>query len=1251
MKRILLTIAIILLTLSTARGDTGKMSVATQVFLSQLQNSQADAPASPCRAQMRNVQGVNMVPMFIDVSHLSTNELQAAGVSVTATFGDHLITALVPVSKIEEISNLDMVRQIAIGTPQTEDTDSMRSQTNANDLPIAQSLGYPDNYTGKGVVIGIIDSGIDYNHLAFKDAEGHTRIKRVYMPFDKTGVSPVVNNNKLPGSEFDSTQVYQLTSDMNGVHGTHCLGIAAGSEVGEFRGLAPEADIVACGLGGHTKQVKNKDGTYTTVMDNAYTDVDIANCAKYIVNYAKSVGKRCVITRSGGSRNGPRNGTSRLCRVFDLLAANDSAIICLSVGNNGYDQKRHFKQTFTDIGGDKPQFALHFTPYSVVNGVKYVSNAKLDTWGTRKWKQVTDPLTHKPKLVPAIHAIQIFVYDADKDSVVYRLPKTEKYQYTSFGDTHRTGYNSTLSQYFNGTFGVWNEHYLDTLSSGLHEVFIEISARPADLSKNYQVGIAFYGDEGLEVEGWLVNPDTCCIEMRDSLEEYSFIEGDEGSNMNIEVTGKNTISAGAYVSKEQVTNISGKVTNDGTLGSHLSYSSYGTDMNGTAHPFISAPGSMVVSSFNTYSPFSSKGGLLTTSYRPNPYTGKTNYWGYMKGTSMAAPCVAGIIACWLQAHPTWGLDSIRSVMKESAFHDSWTATNPERFGNGKINAMGGIPAPKGMLNLILQDDECPINSDYELADRSLRCVHVSHDRTIIYAQDNGLYAHPQVKGDSQIDYLKEQGHIIPEGDEYDQSNWVKILLPEALDSTAAAAYPGHYLKNVKGKLTSKSYPCLEASCLPEIAEPAELGINKLIPANLYGDQNVDGNDYFFLKPKPFEIDTITLAQWNEEKQQFEAQANTIGERIDGLQGAFKADFSLYGDTVPSLVDGCRYQFLALTNADETVCVYPLGGFVSQGLLPKVSTLQLLVSDSAYIEGGYYGISDDDLTAVFVSKDGKTVYAKDDSRYAQPEEPAEGEIDYIKDKAGLMSPDEPYDQSNWIAIHLPEPIGKSQADSLIGHRLQGLIGKLMAKERPELKADSIPAAGSEGSVKTNMWIPANFEGTQDVDSTRYFFVKPKPLEIDTITLAQWNEGTQQFEVPLRADSTRLDGLKGAFKAQWEMFCDSLPELTNGFQYQFVALTRHEDVVNPQGEVQGTQIVAYPLSGWKDVTPFTPGDVNDDGHIDVSDVTALVDQIIGIHVERFNKKAGDLDGDGTFNVGDVTALVSLIVTADQQKQEQK
>lgn len=208
MKRILLTIAIILLTLSTARGDAGKMSVATQVFLSQLQNSQVDAPASPCRAQMRNVQGVNMVPMFIDVSHLSTNELQAAGVSVTATFGDHLITALVPVSKIEEISNLDMVRQIAIGTPQTEDTDSMRSQTNANDLPIAQSLGYPDNYTGKGVVIGIIDSGIDYNHLAFKDAEGHTRIKRVYMPFDKTGVSPVVNNNKLPGSEFDSTQVY-----------------------------------------------------------------------------------------------------------------------------------------------------------------------------------------------------------------------------------------------------------------------------------------------------------------------------------------------------------------------------------------------------------------------------------------------------------------------------------------------------------------------------------------------------------------------------------------------------------------------------------------------------------------------------------------------------------------------------------------------------------------------------------------------------------------------------------------------------------------------------------------------------------------------------------------------------------------------------------------------------------------------------------------------------------------------------------
>ena len=62
--------------------------------------------------------------------------------------------------------------------------------------------------------------------------------------------------------------------------------------------MAPEADIVMCAL------------------SNSATDVNIANSLKYILNYAKSVGKPCVISVSIGKRKGPHDGTSNICKIY-----------------------------------------------------------------------------------------------------------------------------------------------------------------------------------------------------------------------------------------------------------------------------------------------------------------------------------------------------------------------------------------------------------------------------------------------------------------------------------------------------------------------------------------------------------------------------------------------------------------------------------------------------------------------------------------------------------------------------------------------------------------------------------------------------------------------------------------------------------------------------------------------------------------------------------------------------------------------
>lgn len=129
--------------------------------------------------------------------------------------------------------------------------DTTRSVTSVNYVAEGLQHGLPANYDGKGVVFGIIDSGIDFNHAAFLDSLGNTRIKCVYMPADTSGTKVTIDGTALPGSEFDSTRIASLTTDLaSSAHGSHTAFIGAGSHCGQYSGMAPGADIVMCALGG-----------------------------------------------------------------------------------------------------------------------------------------------------------------------------------------------------------------------------------------------------------------------------------------------------------------------------------------------------------------------------------------------------------------------------------------------------------------------------------------------------------------------------------------------------------------------------------------------------------------------------------------------------------------------------------------------------------------------------------------------------------------------------------------------------------------------------------------------------------------------------------------------------------------------------------------------------------------------------------------------------------------------------------------
>ena len=112
--------------------------------------------------------------------------------------------------------------------------------------------GLPQAFTGKGVVVGIIDSGFDFLHPSFKDAEGNLRIKAVFIPsftrYEGGEVVTTLDGTELAGKAYTKPEeILELgTDEKRDSHGSHCAAIAAGSTFDWAGGMAPDADLVLC---------------------------------------------------------------------------------------------------------------------------------------------------------------------------------------------------------------------------------------------------------------------------------------------------------------------------------------------------------------------------------------------------------------------------------------------------------------------------------------------------------------------------------------------------------------------------------------------------------------------------------------------------------------------------------------------------------------------------------------------------------------------------------------------------------------------------------------------------------------------------------------------------------------------------------------------------------------------------------------------------------------------------------------------
>ena len=598
-----------------------------------------------------------------------TKLLEEKGIKVHRVI-DNMVSMTVPVEKLKEFEAIDefiLVNPTTVSRTFNMEAGKSSKASIVNDATQAVANGLPRAYTGKGVVVGIIDTGIDYNHAAFLDANGNTRVVKVLnlIPDFETGGS---------FQEFsDPAQIATATCDnVRESHGTHTSAIAVGSERGNsLHGVATEAEIILVGR---------------SALGNDEHTVDAID---KIFKYADSKNMPAVINISMGHMNDLHDGSTLIAKAIKQQTnggTKPGRIVVMSAGNSADNRYSIVKtlgsadangwQLKTVIGSDNVPTTANMPEYSSVNVFMYANDGKEFTAILKavniETGEVKDVSAVSESLFEPVVDLGEKININGKEVVTWTVSATE---------CTMKGKDWRLAIFVKGTAG-------QTI----------MMVRSDENVKEW----GFYAPEKLKVQDYTDGgPDIAfnsdaCDDAVISVGAYTTLTGwaDYYVNMKHFIPSKIT-------GKEQV------------VGEIADFSSFCVDNNGKNRPTVLAPGQGLLSALNGYDLSFFTGGIPNTE---NDLTflcpaammvtdnndPRCHWYGMQAGTSMSSPHTAGIVALWLQANPQLTEQQVVEIIKQTSMKDDFVTDvtkipshNLVQAANGKIDALAGL---KKILN-------------------------------------------------------------------------------------------------------------------------------------------------------------------------------------------------------------------------------------------------------------------------------------------------------------------------------------------------------------------------------------------------------------------------------------------------------------------------------------------------------------------------------------------------------------------------